>query len=260
MYVASCSYINVYYNSINMTGSTSSYAFNQSGGTGQNIENNIFMNNAGGYAFYVGTPGAIAVSDYNDFFTAGTYLAYWNGNQVTLPALKLASSMDAHSFLYPVVFVSPVDLHLAAASLGQRWIMGTPIVGITTDIDGNPRSATKPYMGANEGSVPLSADSKGPLSRNGLEIAPDKYQLLQNYPNPFNPTTEIKFSVASAGRATVTLFNILGEKVATLFDDVAQPGEYYHLTVNGSSFASGTYFYAIKSGSYTEVKRMLLVK
>jgi parallel beta-helix repeat protein len=260
IYLSSSSYINVFYNSVNLTSSASSYTFYQSGGTGQNVENNIFMNNGGGYAFYVATPGGITLSDYNDFYTTGANLAYWNGNQANLAALQSTSSTNAHSFFYSAAFVSPTDLHLAAASLGARQLLGTPVVGITTDIDGNPRSGTKPYMGANEGSTPLAVETQGADTKNRVELAPQKYELLQNYPNPFNPTTEVKFSVESAGRTTVTLYNTLGERVATLFDDVAQPGQYYRVTVSGNGLASGAYFYSIKSGNYTAVKRMLLLK
>jgi hypothetical protein len=193
-------------------------------------------------------------------FSTGTNLAYWNGNQANLAAFQSASGTDAHSNFYQVTFVSLIDLHLAGASLGNSALRGVPFGGITTDIDGNLRSATGPYRGASEGATPLSVDNNGKVASNGIEIAPRVYQLLQNYPNPFNPTTELKFSVGSAGRTTIELFNVLGERVMTLFDDVAQPGQYYRVTVNGNNLASGAYFYVIRSGSYTNAMKMLLLK
>jgi hypothetical protein len=90
--------------------------------------------------------------------------------------------------------------------------------------------------------------------------APKEFALLQNYPNPFNPTTEIKFSVAGTGRTSLELFNVAGQKVATLFDDVADAGHYYSVRLDGAGLASGLYLYRLTSGAKTELKKMMLLK
>lgn len=92
------------------------------------------------------------------------------------------------------------------------------------------------------------------------EFAPRVFQLLPNYPNPFNPTTTIKFSVENTARTTLELFNMLGQKAATLFDDVAEAGRYYHVKVEGSSLASGMYIYRLQSGARSDVRKMLLLR
>ncbi len=92
------------------------------------------------------------------------------------------------------------------------------------------------------------------------EVAPRVFQLLQNYPNPFNPTTTIKFSVETTAPTKLELYNVLGQKVATLFDDVAEAGKYYRVNVDGSSLASGMYLYRLHSGDRTDLKKMLLLK
>jgi|WetSurMetagenome_2_1015567.scaffolds.fasta_scaffold22676_4 hypothetical protein len=92
------------------------------------------------------------------------------------------------------------------------------------------------------------------------EVAPQMFQLLQNYPNPFNPSTQVKFSVASTTRATVKVYNMLGEEVATMFDGVAEAGRYYAVTFNGTGLASGVYFYRLATEQKTDVKRLLLVR
>lgn len=92
------------------------------------------------------------------------------------------------------------------------------------------------------------------------EIAPKEFALKQNYPNPFNPTTEIKFSVEATGRATLEIYNLLGQKVATLFDDVAEAGQYHRVHVDASSFASGMYIYRLQSGNRSDLKKMLLLR
>jgi hypothetical protein len=92
------------------------------------------------------------------------------------------------------------------------------------------------------------------------EVAPIEFALKQNYPNPFNPETNIKFSVEETGRATLEVFNMLGQKVATLFDDVVEAGYYETVKLNGSSLASGIYFYRLQSWEKSDLKKLLLLK
>ena len=90
--------------------------------------------------------------------------------------------------------------------------------------------------------------------------APKVFALAQNYPNPFNPTTTMQFTVPNDGRATLKVYNTLGQKVATLFDGVASAGEYYQATFDGSRFASGIYFARLQFGGQTLVKKLLMTK
>jgi Secretion system C-terminal sorting domain len=86
------------------------------------------------------------------------------------------------------------------------------------------------------------------------------YQLTANYPNPFNPTTTFRFAVAKAERVAVKVFNIIGQEVCTMFNDVATPDMMYTLTFDASGLASGTYFYMLKTQDRCEVKKMVLMK
>jgi hypothetical protein len=90
--------------------------------------------------------------------------------------------------------------------------------------------------------------------------APIEFRLNQNYPNPFNPETVIKFSVERTSRTTLRVYNVIGQEVATLFDDIAEAGEYYKVRLNASNLASGAYFYRLESGKKSDLKRMLLLK
>ncbi len=88
---------------------------------------------------------------------------------------------------------------------------------------------------------------------------PGKYELSQNYPNPFNPTTTIEYQVAKAGHVTLRVFNILGQKVATLVDSYKNAGK--HITnFDASQLASGIYIYSLKVNDFTSVKKMVLLK
>ena len=86
-----------------------------------------------------------------------------------------------------------------------------------------------------------------------------KFDLGQNYPNPFNPTTTIKFSIPQSGMVTLAVYNLLGQKVATLVNTEMNKGRYeYHF--DASKLGSGVYFYSLKTGSYSATKKMILMK
>lgn len=92
------------------------------------------------------------------------------------------------------------------------------------------------------------------------ETAPIEFRVHQNYPNPFNPKTTIKFSVEKVEHATLVVYNSLGQEVARLFDGIAEPGYYYKAELDGTSIASGLYFYRVITGSKSELKKMILLK
>ncbi len=91
-------------------------------------------------------------------------------------------------------------------------------------------------------------------------LAPTVFSLSQNYPNPFNPTTTLQFSVPKNGRAALIIYNIIGQKVATLFDQVAETGKYYRVQFDASRMASGVYFARLKFGDNVLLKKMLMLK
>ena len=94
-----------------------------------------------------------------------------------------------------------------------------------------------------------------PISNN----TPDKFELFQNYPNPFNPVTNIKFDIPKNGLVNIKIFDIAGREISTLVNEQMQAGS-YNVRFDGSSFASGSYFYRIQSGDFTQVKKMMLIK
>jgi hypothetical protein len=85
------------------------------------------------------------------------------------------------------------------------------------------------------------------------------YQLYQNYPNPFNSTTTIYFQVPTAGRVKIRIFNILGQKVAQLANELYQPGM-YRVQWHAQNCASGVYFYHMQSNGFSATKKFLLLK
>ena len=91
------------------------------------------------------------------------------------------------------------------------------------------------------------------------EAAPGRFALQQNYPNPFNPLTTIEYEIAATGNVKLEVFNILGQKVATLVNRRQLPGA-YQLVFDGKTLASGIYFYRLTSGEFTAQKRLILTK
>jgi hypothetical protein len=91
-------------------------------------------------------------------------------------------------------------------------------------------------------------------------LTPGDYALSQNYPNPFNPTTVITFAVKTDQKASMKVYNMLGQEVMTLFDGVAKADQLNHVQFNASSLSSGTYFYILQTNDTRQVKKMVLLK
>jgi len=93
---------------------------------------------------------------------------------------------------------------------------------------------------------------------------PLTFELAQNFPNPFNPETTIKFQLPFAQKTTLQIFNVLGQKVATLVDDELSAGSYslrwQGINDTGSRVSSGVYFYRVESGNFVKTRKMLLVR
>ncbi len=88
---------------------------------------------------------------------------------------------------------------------------------------------------------------------------PVEYNLAQNYPNPFNPETMIKYSVKKTGLVTIKVFNLLGQEVKTLVNDVKEPG-FYEFNFTTSGLASGVYIYKMQADSFISTKKFILLK
>jgi hypothetical protein len=92
-----------------------------------------------------------------------------------------------------------------------------------------------------------------------VNAAKKEFRLEQNYPNPFNPSTLINFRVAQTEHVVLKIYDALGREIKTLVNEVKPQGE-YHLTFNASGLPSGIYFYSLRAGSYSETKKMMLIK
>ncbi len=90
---------------------------------------------------------------------------------------------------------------------------------------------------------------------------PSEFSLSQNYPNPFNPLTKIKFDISgsSVSKTFLYVYDVLGHEIAILVNQQLQPGS-YETDWDASSYPSGVYYYKLESGSFTDTKKMVLIK
>jgi hypothetical protein len=106
----------------------------------------------------------------------------------------------------------------------------------------------------------LSRDGESATGVGTLNASvPDRFAMLQNYPNPFNPATTIHYQLPKESLVRLSLYNVLGQEVRTLVNETQQPG-YKSVQFIAGNLSSGIYFYRITAGTYTEVKKMVVVK
>jgi hypothetical protein len=99
------------------------------------------------------------------------------------------------------------------------------------------------------------ATSVGPKNK---EI-PSNFKIYQNYPNPFNPTTTISYDLPERVKVKLSIYNLLGQEVATLIEGEQEPGR-YDVKFDASGLPSGVYFYRLEAGNFIEQKKMILIK
>lgn len=90
-------------------------------------------------------------------------------------------------------------------------------------------------------------------------FVPTEYSLYENYPNPFNPTTEIRFALPESAPVSLVIYDVTGREVARLVDGTLAAG-YHRVQWEASAMPSGLYLYRLTAGTYTETRRMILMK
>lgn len=149
---------------------------------------------------------------------------------------------------------------------GRTWYFyneGFPAQSPVAALAGHERSpSTDLYSG-----LFLNQNNGGPVYRRTITTdvrtawsdLQEAFALYQNHPNPFNPTTTIRYDLPFTGRVSLKVFDILGREVATLVNEVKEPGE-HSVTFEASRMSSGVYFYRMRAGEYQSIKKLLLLK
>jgi hypothetical protein len=134
---------------------------------------------------------------------------------------------------------------------GGTLISQTPVITNLTPVVETPSPSIN-----SGGLISAACNPLGTQQGNNL---PEIFKLYQNYPNPFNPSTSIKFKIPGSAFVKITIYNATGKIINQLLNEEKTPGN-YEITWDGTNFASGVYFYKIEAGSYSETKKMLLIK
>ncbi|MCG6912882.1 T9SS type A sorting domain-containing protein [bacterium BMS3Abin03] len=221
------------------------------GCTGVKVYNNLFYNTG---------PMIMGNSSVSGF--EKDYNAHYRSNSGNLQTLIIESKSQQPA-PHELVNVNPLLTDVAGNNFEQS--QNSPLndagydlssMGVNTDIRGLSRPQNNNFdIGAYEVNFVTSV---------GNEVAPDEFALQQNYPNPFNPTTTIGFTVPVDAYVTISVYNVIGEKVSEILNEEFTAGT-NKVVFNADGLPSGIYFYKIdaigKEGShYTSIKKMTLIK
>ena len=161
----------------------------------------------------------------NDIWSSGTGFVHYDGtswNNVSAP-------VPAESSLLSMSRVSSSDI----------WAVGRYFEG------SNLRTLTMHYSGVTSVTDPNTSLKD--------------YRLEQNYPNPFNPSTNLEFGISDLEFVSLKVFDISGKEVSSLVNEILKPGNYKY-RFDAIDLPSGTYFYRLSAGDFTETKSMILIK
>jgi hypothetical protein len=181
------------------------------------------------------------------------YRGYVSASQVDSFKITIAGDATDNA---PTTVSWPSNL----ATFGTSWTI-KPQVGTDWPVT-NMLTSSSVIIGAglhkNILIIKVGASGTNDLKLVSTEL-PAAFSLSQNYPNPFNPTTQILFSVPVAGRVSLGVFNVLGQEVATLVDEVRNAGN-YSVSFDASNMPSGVYFYRLESFRFSETKKLIIMK
>jgi hypothetical protein len=261
-------------------------------GTGNGVY--LSANNGTSWILIPSSPPAIslAVNGNNIFagtYQYGVYLSTDNGTSWTQTSLN-NQNVSALAISGNYIFAAGNSLYLSTNN-GTNWsplnvsyvsalaISGNSCGNTTTPSSisgtggtlGSPTSTvttptpivTSPTSTTGTGGTLTTICTFVGIQPNSNEI-PSSYELKQNYPNPFNPTTKIKFSLPLPSEGGVqavklVIYDALGREIAILVNHQLQPGT-YEVDWNASNEPSGVYFYQLSTESFSETKKMLLIK
>jgi hypothetical protein len=215
-------------------------------------------------------------------FTALTIEDAAHNRQVLYLGDKLPAGTTADHYEKPPLppegifdarFESNLNLEVAAKGK-QREIpilLSSPVYPVTISWNSKSTAVYGSLMANNKetnligsGSIKLQQASPLILKLSGSKMVPTVFALGQNYPNPFNPTTTIHYDLPLDSKVTITIYDVLGQKVATLVDG-AQDAGYKSVVWDsrndaGLTVPSGVYFYRMQAGSFSSVKKLLLLR
>jgi len=183
---------------------------------------------------------------------------------VTMDAVNDGTPVDS-LIKYAVYRVDSLSSPNAALAMGNVQNL-LAITGETMYVDEAPESSEKFWYFVtavtrnNVESIPSAVVEGGiVVSEEREESKPVQFTLNQNYPNPFNPSTNISFSLPESGNVSLVVFDLLGRKIADLYDGILTAGT-HNYWFDASGYSSGMYIYQLQFGNQTLTRKMMLLK
>lgn len=171
----------------------------------------------------------------------GTQLAlYEEGIEIAL-AYEAAISPNDNLYLNGIVSQDSIDVDFGG---NEYYIFFSPSVGLEQTL------FLAKYKNASQ--LPTGVESYD-------DEIPNTFQLEQNYPNPFNPSTQIRFAIPKSANVKLDVYNLLGQKVASLVSENLSAGS-YSVEWNAKKYSSGTYIYTIRMDNEVHSKKMMMIK
>lgn len=181
----------------------------------------------------------------------------WNGNEYIV---TFRSESGAN---YAIIFNVSAGPEQADSVAATPSLGGLPNdfesgdVAVTVNDEGR---AIIYVLGGNNGLGGYSLDLTAVhVEATADQMIPSDFRLYQNFPNPFNPATTITYSIPETEFVTLAVYNILGQRIATLVNSLQQPGT-YHIHFDASDLPSGVYVYRLETESFTATQKMILQK
>ncbi len=248
------------------TGSAQNIPVNGTNGTSANFGTNflgitsITITRQGGGVFNPAIDNVVMDASLPVELTSFT--ASVSGGKVTL---DWQTATEANNYGFEIERKAPLNLPQGETSRMGEWetigfVQGNGNSNSTKEysfIDNSPLNGTIQYR-----LKQIDADgsySYSDVVEVSLNQQPAKFELQQNYPNPFNPTTTIKFSLPVESMVALEVYNIVGERVASLLSEELNAG-YHEIEFDATSLSSGTYFYKLQAGEFVSIKKFILMK
>ena len=196
-----------------------------------------------------------AASDVYGIFRSTDYGISWNSVGLNYQMVRSMTTIGS------TILVGMLDSGKVYVSTnnGNSWKLVDEALTTNNPLTSFVSSNTNIFAGTEGDGVwrrPLSDLVAVKSQRN---MSPQKFSLEQNFPNPFNPTTTISFDLPERSKVQLKIFNILGEEVKDLINEEKAAG-HYEYQWNARGLASGVYFYRLKSGSFVETKKLILLR
>ncbi len=187
-----------------------------------------------------------------------------NGTEVTLSAAQGGASINGYLTIIDDSIGNPINSTIYLSPWTQYVTPQNPMGTFSsTPLNGNWVLTVTDGVATNTGKLlgwGLRFNNSLLVRINNISgNVPDKFNLYQNYPNPFNPSTTVKFDLPKNTLVKLKVYDIIGREIATLVNKSLNAGT-YSVDWNASQYSSGVYFYKLETESFTDVKRMMLIK